>query len=167
MPTKNAASKICWPPYAVSLNNVPRGTPAGACSIDNFGARAPVVVRRRCENGVPRAIISSSATIVKSFLRVRAKFFPKGIVFELDPVPTLVVYAQDPGLSRTFCGNCAFILKARRRLYSSASTMSSTFCTIGANKSVDKSLRVWQNKANGGKTLANSRKFWQIGAKNT
>ena len=48
MPTKNAASKICSPPYAVSLNNVPRGTPAGAWLTWNFwraGASAKVKFR--------------------------------------------------------------------------------------------------------------------------
>jgi hypothetical protein len=63
--------------------------------------------------GVPRAILSSRATIVKSFLHDWVKFFSKDVVSAgLDPVPALVVYAQGPGLSRTFCGNYAFVFKS-------------------------------------------------------
>ena len=55
------------------------------------GASGKVKFRFDC---VTSARIRAKATNVKSFLRVRAKFFPKRVVFVPDPVPTLVVYAQ-------------------------------------------------------------------------
>ena len=63
---------------------------------------------------VPRAILPVRVRFVKSFLHDWVKFFSKTLVFaETDPVPTLVLYAQTPGMSRSFCGNRARLFEAR------------------------------------------------------
>ena len=86
----------------------------------------------------------------------------------LDPVPTLVLYAQTWDCQELFAAIGQIVLKARRRLYSSASTIVKYFlhnCKINRLTSLCGCGRIWQIVANLGQNAANLRKFWQVRCK--